>query len=405
MAFELFVALRYLREGRAQTVLILAGATVGIAILVFVTALVGGLKASFVRQTLSAQAYVLVKAPERSASVLPGPASAAVIAHVSRAPDRVRSIPGWQQVLSTIEHAPGVVAAAPTVAGSAFASRGEATRAVALRGVDPETFATVIDIVPRVTQGEFDLDGTDAAIGSVLASDLGIGTGDKIRLATPGGRGGLFTVRAIFDMGNRDVNQRWVLVSLRSGQTLLDLDGGVTTIEVRVDDAFEADRIASRISARHALAADSWMKTNSQLLAALRSQAMSGYLIQVLVIAAVAMAIASVLGVSVVQKAREIGILRATGTTASRIRTVFLIQGAIVGITGSLGGSLLGILMAAGFANMARRPTGEPLFPVQFHASQVAVAALVAVCTGLCAAYLPARRAARLDPAVVIRNG
>jgi lipoprotein-releasing system permease protein len=405
MSFELFLALRYLREGRSQTAFILAGATMGIAILVFVTALVDGLQRSFIRQTLSSQAHILVKVPERAPRVLASPDGAGLLAHVEKAPDRLRSIAEWQQALEAIERIPGVVAATPTVAGSAFATRGEATKAVALRGVVGESFGEVLDLSDRITQGDYRPAGTDAVIGSVLAADLGVEVGDKVRLVAPDGRADLFTVRGVFDLGNRDVNQRWVLVSLHAAQSLLDLAGGATTIEVRVDDVFAAERIAGEIAARADVTADSWMKTNAQLLVALRSQAMSGYIIQSLVIAAVALGIASVLGVSVIQKSREIGLLKATGTSTRRILRVFLIQGGIVGLAGSVGGSLLGVLMAALFAQLARRPNGEPLFPVELRPGLFLLATSVAVVTGLVAASLPARRAASLDPAVVIRHG
>jgi len=404
MPFEWFVALRYLREGRAQTALILGGTTVGVAVLVFLTALISGLQRSLVAQTLSSQAHVLVKAPERVARPLPLEAGLAAD-RVQRTPDRIRSVEQWQQVLEAVERIPGVVAATPTAAGSAFASRGEASKPVAVRGVDDETFGKVIEIGSKIKAGRFRLDGTKVVIGTVLAEDLGVGVGDKLRLTTPEGRGDNFLVEGIFDLGNRDVNQRWVLVPLRSAQTMLDLPGGATTIEVRVADVFAADGIARQIERDHGLGADSWMKLNEQLLVALRSQSASSYMIQALVIVAVALGIASVLGVSVIQKSREIGILRATGTPTGRIQRIFLIEGALVGAAGSVFGGLLGTGFAIAFANLAKSPTGEPLFPVDLTARLYLAAFAIAIATGTLAAWFPAIRAARLDPAEVIRYG
>lgn len=405
MPFEWFVALRYLREGRLQTVLVLGGTTVGVAVLVFLTALISGLQQSLIDQTLSSQAHIMVKAPERVPRVLPAPPGTVLAAQVEKAPDRVRSIEQWQQVLDAIERQPGVVAATPTVAGPAFASRGEANKSVAVRGVERDSFDRVIDIAGKITAGEFRPAGTDVVIGSVLAEDLGVEVGDKVRLSTPEGRTEIFSVRGIFDLGNREVNQRWVLVPLRAGQNLLDLAGGATTIEVKVADVFAAERIAREIGERTGLAADSWMKINSQLLVALRSQSSSSYLIQTLVVLAVALGIASVLGVSVIQKSREIGILKATGTSTARIQRVFLIEGALVGLAGSVGGGLLGAAMAIFFANLAKGPSGEPVFPVDLSLRYFVLAGLVATATGVVAAFFPARRAALLDPAEVIRYG
>jgi len=404
MPFEWFVAIRYLRAGRAQTGLVLGGTTMGVAVLVFLTALISGLQRSLIAQTLSSQAHILVKAPERVARPLP--LEGAVPAdRVEKTPDRIRSIEQWQQVLAAIAGMPGVVAATPTAAGSAFASRGEASKSVAVRGVDEETFGRVVEIDSKMKAGAFHFDGTTAVIGSVLADDLGVGVGDKVRLTTPEGRGDVFVVAGIFDLGNKDVNQRWVLLPLRSAQTMLDLAGGATTIEVRVADVFAAERLAQEIERRHGLAADSWMKVNEQLLVALRSQSASSYMIQALVVVAVALGIASVLGVSVIQKSREIGIMKATGTTTARIQRIFLIEGAVVGAVGSVLGGLAGTGFALAFANLARSPAGEPIFPVDLTPGLFLASSLVAIVTGTAAAWFPATRAARLDPAEVIRYG
>lgn len=404
MPFELFVALRFLREGRVQTALIVGGTTVGVAVIVFITALIGGLQATLVEQTLSSQAHVMLKRPERVAREAPAPAGAAATAVVEKAPERERSVEQWQRVLAAIRATPGVVAATPTAAGSAFATRAEVSRSVALRGVEPESFDAVIRLAAKMRDGRFRVDGTDAVIGAVLASDLGLAVGDKLRLTSAEGRGGVFTVAGIFDFGNKDVNQRWVLVSLRAAQTLLDLSGGVTTIEVKVADPFSAEAMAEGMRARTGLQADSWMRTNAQLLTALRSQAASSWMIQTFVVVAVALGIASVLGVSVIQKSSEIGILKATGTSTPAVKRIFLAEGAIVGLVGSATGCALGALLAAFFAHAVKNPYGDALFPLALSPRLFLVASAVAIGTGIVAAWLPARHAAGLDPAEAIRR-
>ena len=137
-------------------------------------------------------------------------------------------------------------------------------------------------------------------IGLDLAERLGVQVGDRIRLSTSRTSDVPFTVVGIFDLRNKDVNQRWVFVSLTTAQTMLNLPGGVSTIEVRIAEVFQAERMAKSISLRTGLASESWMERNEQLLVALRSQSSSSVLIQVFVIVAVALGIASVLGDSVV---------------------------------------------------------------------------------------------------------
>jgi lipoprotein-releasing system permease protein len=147
------------------------------------------------------------------------------------------------------------------------------------------------------------------------------------------------------------------------------------------------------------------MRTNAQLLVALRSQSSSSQMIQFFVILAVAMGIASVLVVSVVQKGKEIGILRAMGTSRATVLRVFLIQGALVGLLGSVFGTAIGAGLGALFAGLARNADGSPTFPIAVSLALVLRSTGIAAFTGVLAAALPARSAARLDPAVAIRNG
>src|SRR5512142_2906172 len=241
MRFELFVALRFLREGRAQTALVLAGATVGVAVIVFLTALIGGLQRSLVEQTLSSQPHVILRRPDRVVRVLPPPGGAAAADRVEKVPERDRSIEAWPAAVTAVRAAPGVAAAAPIAAGAAFATRAGVSRAVALRGVEEESFTGVVRLREKMAAGAYRVDGVHAVIGAVLADDLGLRPGDKLRLTTAEGRAEVFTVSGVFDVGNRDVNQRWVLVSLRAAQTLLDLEGGITTVEVRGEAPFQAE--------------------------------------------------------------------------------------------------------------------------------------------------------------------
>lgn len=405
MPFEWLLALRFLREGRTQTLLILAGATVGVAVIIFLTALISGLQSTLVEQILSSQAHVILKRPERVARVLPAAAGEAVAALVEKVPERERSVEQWQQLLELVRQHPEVVAAAPTAAGSAFAARGEVVKSVALRGVEPASFEAVIRVARKLVEGRWQLEGTQAVIGAVLAADLGLSVGDKLRLTSAQQRSELFTVTGVFDFGNRDVNQRWVLVPLRAAQTLLDLSGGITTIEAKVQEPFGAEAVARDLAAGTGLSADSWIRTNAQLLVALQSQSSSSWLIQLFVVVAVALGIASVLGVSVIQKSREIGILKAMGTSTGSVQRIFLIEGGLVGLVGSVAGGVLGAGLSLLFSHAVKNPYGDSLFPVDLRPGLFVVASAVALLTGVISALVPARHAARLEPAVVIRNG
>lgn len=407
MPFEWFVALRYLREGRMQTALILGAVAIGVAVVVFLSALIGGLQSNLIDKTLGSQAHIIVHPPDEEARIILAADAAGQVldARIEKPPQRLQSIANWQSVVADIARLPGVLAAAPQVSGAAFLVRGASTRSIALRGVDPDSISGVIGLAGKTRAGRYQIVGSEVMLGTDLASDFGVALGDKIRLVTASGLTDVFTVAGLFDLGSKDINQRMVLVPLRSAQTLFDLAGGISTIELKVGDVFGAQAVATQITARTGLVADSWTKTNPQLLIALQSQESSKNVMLFFITLTVALSIASVLIVSVIQKSREIGVMRAVGTSRSRVLRIFLIQGGLVGFTGSVLGSGLGALLARAFVGLFRTADGSPMFPIVLTAALFIGPTLLATLVGLFAAVVPARRAARLDPAQVIRYG
>ncbi len=404
MRLDAFLAWKFLREGRGQSGLIVGGAAVGVAVVIFLTALIDAVQRQIIAQTLDVLPHIVVRMPDERVRALPEREGVAQVALVDRPAQRVHSVEQWPAVMTALEALPGTVCVSPTVTGPAFAGRGTASRSVTMLGVDPDRFSRVIAIRPRIKRGSLRLGGSDVVIGTELAKDLGVDVGAPVRVTTATGAEASLTIAGIFDLGNRDVNRRWLLVSLRNGQAMLGLAGGASEVNLRVSDIWAATAIAQRIEGLTGLRAESWMQTNEQLLVAIRSQSSSSSTIQFFIIVAVAIGIASVLVVSVVQKSRQIGILRAMGASRSMILRVFLFQGGAVGVFGGLAGSILGTLMVYAFEQGAKNPDGSPTYPVLYTPALYGTAIALAIGTGLLAAALPARRASRLDPAEAIRH-
>ncbi len=406
MRFVLFVAFRYLRDARGQTALILAAVSVGVAVIVFLSALINGLQSSLIDKTLGSQSHITLRVPrETPRPLVDATAERAIARQMQVAPERLRSIDQWPAVVASLARLEGVTAVSPMVTGAGTALRGEAKRPITVRGIEPELFRRIIDVPRRMVAGRFDPGGGSVAIGSVLAADLGVGVGDTVRIVTAEGVSDVVRISGVFSLGNMGVDKTWVLTSLRHAQSLFALAGGVTGLELKVGDVFEADAVADEVQRRTGLTAESWMRVNAELLVGLSAQSSSKTMIQFFVVVAVALGIASVLIVSVVQKSREIGILRAFGTPARRILAIFLTEGAVLGLVGSFFGSALGTLLARFFETVARNPDGGPKFPVVLDLSLYVSASLLATVVGLAAAVAPALRASRLDPATAIGNG
>ena len=329
----------------------------------------------------------------------------AYLRRIERPIQRMRSTPDWRKLDRNVATVGGVLATGPIASGPSLAVRGSTERSVLVMGADADRMESVIPIVKNVIRGTYGVNGTDVVLGMDLASDLGVDIGDRVRIRTARGEGQIFVVRGIINMGNQGLNKTWALMSLRNAQTLLELGGASTLILVRVRDIYRADVAAERIGKVTGITARSWMESNAQLLTALQSQTASTTMIRFFVIVSVAIGIASVLVVSVIQRSKEIGILRAMGTSRGGIVRVFLIQGALVGLLGSGFGCAMGAGLSLAFRAAIRSADGSPLFPFALTPGLFATSAAIAVLAGILAAVVPARRAARLDPAEAIRYG
>lgn len=404
LGFESLVAIRFLREGRMQTLLIIVGVAAGVAVVAYISALITGLQRNTIEKTLGAQAHVTVSPLDERVLVAATPpgAGASKLAQTQARAQRPRSIDNWQLLLTELEAMPQVAAVSPMVSAAGLAVRGEASRAIALMGVELERYDRIVKLRSKVVAGTARLEPGEGLIGLELAQDLGVQVGDRIGIVANGVEDAL-RITALVDLGVKDLNRRTVIVPLRTAQSLVGLPGSATGLDLALHDIWAAQDLAGGLSARWPYKTESWQQANAQLVSALNAQSVSTSVIRGVVMIVVVLGIASVLVVSVVQKQREIGILRAMGATRAQVLRVFLLQGLIVGALGSALGVLLAVVLIWLFTHFVRGSDGLPLFNITLDAGlALRIAALATVC-GLLASVAPARRASRLDPAQAIR--
>jgi lipoprotein-releasing system permease protein len=405
MPFEWIAAVRFLREGRMQSLFIIFAAAIGVAVIVFMSALLTGMQANLFRRVLSSQPHIVLERPKDAARALrqaqAGQAGAAILQTPPQRPDVIDQ---WQKVRDEMRLRSDILAVAPTVSGPAFVVRGASSQSVSVTGIDPEQYIKIVPLPEKIVAGTYRMTTTDVLVGQTLASDLGVRLGDKLRLQAAAGGAVTLDIAGIVDLGSRGANQRAVYVLLATAQNLLHLTGGVSSINLTVPDPFDAETVARSVASQTGLEALSWIAANNQFFLGLNAQKFTSELIRIFVGLSVAAGIASVLVVSVVQRSKEIGILRAMGGSRGQIMRVFLLQGAIVGLLGSIAGSAMATLLVLLWRLAARNPDGTPMFVLQISPSLYLLAALVATLTGLVAAVTPAVRAARMQPVEAIRG-
>ena len=412
------IAISFLREGRIQSLMITLGVAIGVAVIIFITALIQGLQTNLIESTLGSQARIRLVAPDEVNLIAPSAEDTLQLIQEDKRPQRLRSINNWQQITDTLDQLPLLTAVSPNVSGPGFVRRGEALESAILVGTDLARYQNIIPLDEYLISGELRVGADNVLIGSELAKDLGVEVGSKLRLDTGQDDGdsspsnnlsnnlgsnlsnnsAVVNIAGIFELGVRELDARYVYLDLKQAQSLLNLPGGITVIDLTVEDIFEAEEIAAQVGRLTSLQAESWIETNAQLLSGLTAQSLSSNMIVVFVAISVAFGIASVLSVSVVQRTREIGILRAMGATRQQILRIFLIQGAIFGLLGSIVGSGVSYVLVWSFNTF-----GPDIFTIPISINLILVTMSLATLTGVIAAAIPARRAAALDPVVAIR--
>ncbi len=340
MILELFLSLRYLKAKRKQafisiiSVISILGVMVGVMSLIVVLSVMNGFRAELMSRSLGIMPHIWISSHEGN-------------------------ITGYDKIIDGLKSVHGVKDISPSIMKELIL-QSSYTTGVILRGVDPERITEIIGIKNMMQSGDIlSLKSTgedipNVIIGSELAKSLRIGEGDIIKLNSPNGRltpiGRIprkqnFRVTGIFSSGLMEYDQRLVFVSFSEAQRLFGMEGQATHLEVKVDNTEQSDISAKKI--REILKSDysviDWKEFNRSLLGALKLEKTAMFIIQIMIVMVGALNIISVLVMTVLEKAKDIAILRTMGTSKRSIMSIFMIQGLIVGITGTLAGVISGL--------------------------------------------------------------
>lgn len=401
--FELQVATRFLMENRGQTVLILLGIAVGVAVMVFLTALIDGLQANLIEKTVGRSPHITItRSSFPVLTAFPEAAPQNIVSIDARSKED-NPIIEWMVITQALRQDARIKAVLPVLDGPALIRHGSTSQSIALRGMNMEEADQVYRISQSMVQGSFQLQPGTVLIGTKLAEQLNLTVGSPLSLETTGNEPFTARVAGIFELGVESLDNHWVVADRQRVAHLLGLPDRVSEIEIQVYDVFQASDIARQWSQRlPGYQLESWQEINASLLSGLQSQTNSSYTIQFFVLLAVTLGISSVLAISAVQKSKQIGILKAMGIRTDSVSRIFIIQGAILGMIGDVAGNLFGALLAQLFIVFASSGT---TFSLLFKPLTLALISLITIVAATVAAYLPARQVARLNPIEVIRNG
>ena len=415
-AYELFIGLRYLKAKRKQTfisiitLLSIIGIMLGVMALIVVLSVMDGFEYEIRDKILGARAHIFLYQSGGG------------------------GIKDYREVITQVEEVPGVLAAAPFASAEVMLSSRGGVAGAFVRGIDPPFESRVSTLKQSITEGDINSLNRDAPgrfpgiiVGKELAKKLILFLGDTVTVISPLGDMGpvgmtprvkRFQVTGIFEFGMSDYDFTFAYISLPSAQEFLRIGDAATTIGIKVKDIYQAGIIGDRIKRKlgPAYFTQDWIEMNKKFFSALKQERVMLFILLSLIVGVAAFNIVSTLIMVVMEKNRDIAILKSMGARRSSIMKVFVFEGFIVGLVGTLFGTLFGLLIAhnmqaiVGFLERLlgfEAMSGDVYLLSQLTARVDPVDVLlvigIAMVISLLATIYPAWKASRLDPAEALR--
>ena len=383
LAFQ--IATRFLKSSKGQTILIALGIAIGVSVQIFIGSLIQGLQKSLVDTTIGNQPQITLTSNNEE-----------------------KLIADYEEIVERIsENEEEVINLSVAADGPALISKDEETYSILLRGFNIDDADKIFNIKESLVDGALPEKEGEVLLGVDLKEEAGISIGDEIELLANFGDTSTVTVTGFFNLGVASLNKSWTITTLETAQSIFSYDDQVTSINMQLKDVFLADTVADSIKEREnseTLVVDNWKAQNEDLLSGLNGQSVSSIMIQVFVMISVLLGIASILAITVVQKSKQIGILKAMGIKDKDSSLIFLFQGLLLGVLGAILGVALGLLLAFTFTKFALNPDGTPVVPLFIDPVFITFSAVIAVAASVIAALIPARTSSKLSPIEVIRN-
>jgi lipoprotein-releasing system permease protein len=413
MGLALRIAVTHLLARKRQTLVSLSGIVLGTAFFLAVSSLMRGSEADFIHRLIDNSPHITISDEYRGAGLQPAQQrwpQAAVRIRGVKPQTEVRGIRAWQEKLDFIEALDGV-RAAPALSGAVVLTFAGRIEGVTLTGIIPSTMHGVSTIDEKMVAGSLDAlaaNPNGIVVGQGLIDRFRLAMGRNLTVAAPNGQVRTLKIVGIFRTGIAAYDESQTYALLKRAQTLLDRPNRVNRFVLQLDDPYRARAIAAQIERRIGYKSVSWLEASEDIMSLLLIRNIIMYSVVAAILVVAAFGIYNTISTIVMEKTRDIAIMKSMGFHARDIRTIFVAEGVIVGTCGSLLGIVAGLGLMAILGSVTIKPfglTGDPVhLPLYRGASQFVIAFAFAMVAAVAAAYLPARKGGRVHPVEILRG-
>jgi lipoprotein-releasing system permease protein len=387
MKLNFNIAVRFLKSNISQTLIIILGIGIGISVQIFIGSLIQGLQKGLVEKTIGSSSQITI-------------ASTSEDKHIFDYSDLMETA---RQADSRVKYI------SPVYDNAALMEYDGKSQSLLVRGFDFSKADSIYKISNSVVEGTMPANSSEVILGKNLIEEYGFKVGDKINIILPDKTTKECEITGFFDLKVAQINNSWCITTLSTAQQLFNVEDVVTSIDMQVvdEEVFSSDVIAQNISLKIGKGdykITDWKGQNEQLLSGLQGQSISSLMIQIFVMLSVILGISSVLAITVMQKSKQIGILKAMGIKNRDSSMIFLFEGLILGIFGAIAGIILGVGLSLAFTTFALNPDGTPVVDLYIDNKFIALSGAIAVLACIFASFIPALKSSKLNPIDIIRN-
>ena len=390
-SFELFVSLRYLLAKKKEKLVSLTsaisiiGVAVGVAALISVLAVMSGFDQELKEKIIGSNAHIIVQRD-----------------------DGIEDPQGLMKSLEGIEHIAGM---SSFITGQAIVRYNKTVQGVVVRGIEPAAEANVTKIKEYLQQGDLTLSANQIIVGNELAGRLGLKLGDTMDvISSTWGETYNFTIAGIFNSGMYDYDLNLVFVNIKDAEDIFSTQGRVTGLGIKIDDELKAEDVKKAINRKlgYPYWARTWIDSNRNLFSALKLEKTVMFIILTLIVIVASLNIASSLIMTVMEKTKDIGILKSVGATSTSIVKIFVFEGFLIGLIGTSLGAALGIFLSWLIKTYQFVKLPEDVYyidkiPVKIEPFDIFCIILAALVISLFSTIYPSVRASKLEPVEALR--